>query len=339
MHIVLFVLGVVTAVAGFLAILYGIPVNEFSFGNTLIIAGTVAVIGGFLLIGIAAVVRQLKRLAESAPLHRAPMPFPFPSAEPLRPAAQAGFQAGQFVAPAPAHTPPKLDPIPRMPAPSEPQHPLAPSTVTEPPEWLRPKDKTPNLADQSLIEEIEASLSPQSTLRPVSPPSPLKVYDQSFDPRVPMQARANEPAAQTEQAPRPESVARPAPPVEHAAPSGLFDTVWPEIRPGRHPETVARARKPDVPGPVAPVAPVASATPPRSEAAQRDQVKPAKDVARESQSAAPEEPRVVAILKSGMIDGMAYTLYADGSIEAVLATGTVRFASIDALRFHLEQNS
>ena len=69
------------------------------------------------------------------------------------------------------------------------------------------------------------------------------------------------------------------------------------------------------------------------------QVKPAKDVARESQSAAPEEPRVVAILKSGMIDGMAYTLYADGSIEAVLATGTVRFASIDALRFHLEQNS
>ena len=56
-------------------------------------------------------------------------------------------------------------------------------------------------------------------------------------------------------------------------------------------------------------------------------------------SAAPEEPRVVAILKSGMIDGMAYTLYADGSIEAVLPTGTVRFASIDALRFHLEQNS
>ena len=36
MHIVLFALGVVTAIAGFLAILYGIPVNEFSFGNTLI---------------------------------------------------------------------------------------------------------------------------------------------------------------------------------------------------------------------------------------------------------------------------------------------------------------
>ena len=125
--------------------------------------------------------------------------------------------------------------------------------------------------------------------------------------------------------------------MEHAAPSGLFDTVWPEIRPTRHPETVARTRKPNAPAPVAP-SPAAPAlvTPPRSEAIQ---ARPARDVAREPQNAAPEEPRVVAILKSGMIDGMAYTLYADGSIEAVLATGTVRFASIDALRFHLEQNS
>ena len=49
--------------------------------------------------------------------------------------------------------------------------------------------------------------------------------------------------------------------------------------------------------------------------------------------------RPVAILKSGVIDGMAYTLYADGSIEAELPQGTVRFASVDALRSHLEQNA
>jgi hypothetical protein len=41
------------------------------------------------------------------------------------------------------------------------------------------------------------------------------------------------------------------------------------------------------------------------------------------------------ILKSGVIDGMAYTLYVDGSIEAELPQGTVRFASLDELRFHL----
>jgi hypothetical protein len=43
----------------------------------------------------------------------------------------------------------------------------------------------------------------------------------------------------------------------------------------------------------------------------------------------------VAIFKSGVIDGMAYTLYTDGSIEAELARGTVKFSSIDELRAYL----
>jgi hypothetical protein len=55
----------------------------------------------------------------------------------------------------------------------------------------------------------------------------------------------------------------------------------------------------------------------------------------------PELPRKVergpAILKSGVIDGMPYTLYADGSIEAQLPQGMVKFASVDALRAHLEK--
>ena len=49
--------------------------------------------------------------------------------------------------------------------------------------------------------------------------------------------------------------------------------------------------------------------------------------------------RTVAILKSGVVDGMAYTLYADGSIEAQLPQGTVRFGSIAELRAHIENNS
>ena len=52
-----------------------------------------------------------------------------------------------------------------------------------------------------------------------------------------------------------------------------------------------------------------------------------------------EEPRTAAILKSGVVDGMAYTLYADGSIEAKLPHGTVRFGSIAELRAHIESNS
>jgi len=55
---------------------------------------------------------------------------------------------------------------------------------------------------------------------------------------------------------------------------------------------------------------------------------------------APEEPATSpAILKSGVVDGMAYTLYADGSIEAKLPEGTVRFGSVAELRAHIESNS
>jgi hypothetical protein len=50
------------------------------------------------------------------------------------------------------------------------------------------------------------------------------------------------------------------------------------------------------------------------------------------------EARTASILKSGVIDGMAYTLYTDGSIEAQLPQGTVHFASIEELRLHLERN-
>jgi hypothetical protein len=55
--------------------------------------------------------------------------------------------------------------------------------------------------------------------------------------------------------------------------------------------------------------------------------------------AAKEPPRAVAILKSGVVDGMAYTLYADGSIEAQLPAGMLRFGSIAELREHIEKNS
>jgi hypothetical protein len=57
------------------------------------------------------------------------------------------------------------------------------------------------------------------------------------------------------------------------------------------------------------------------------------------ESTSPQEPPATAILKSGVVEGMAYTLYADGSIEAELPNGTVRFGSIAELRAHIESNS
>ena len=47
----------------------------------------------------------------------------------------------------------------------------------------------------------------------------------------------------------------------------------------------------------------------------------------------------VSVLKSGVVNGMPYTLYSDGSIEAQLPEGTLRFGSITELRNHIEQSA
>jgi len=45
------------------------------------------------------------------------------------------------------------------------------------------------------------------------------------------------------------------------------------------------------------------------------------------------------VYKSGVIDGMAYTLFMDGAIEAELPQGRVRFASVDELQRYLTNRS
>jgi hypothetical protein len=58
-----------------------------------------------------------------------------------------------------------------------------------------------------------------------------------------------------------------------------------------------------------------------------------------SANATASEEGSVSILKSGVVEGMAYTLYSDGSIEAQLPQGTQRFGSISALRSHMESTA
>jgi hypothetical protein len=102
--------------------------------------------------------------------------------------------------------------------------------------------------------------------------------------------------------------------------NSLFDTLWPKA-----------------PRPAAPAQPAA---------AQPAAMAPAAHVAEPAPSAAPppppaaptQTPAGVSILKSGVVEGMAYTLYSDGSIEAELPGGTLRFRSITDLRSHIEQN-
>jgi hypothetical protein len=44
------------------------------------------------------------------------------------------------------------------------------------------------------------------------------------------------------------------------------------------------------------------------------------------------------VYRSGVIDGMAYTLFMDGSIQAELPHGMVKFANIDDLQKYLLGN-
>jgi len=313
----LWALGLVIAAAGFVAIGFGIPINAFSLGNTLIMAGTTAVVGGFVLIGLAAVVRQLKRIADAG-LQTA-------DAAPHAIAPEHHDPRASFLGPQASHghaMPPPAPPLRPAPPPELKLAPPAPEPSSV--EWLRPKDREPTLGERAVIEEFEASLTPQPAPPPAPPipqaPPPPRPASMTNFPRMP-EAKAWPPAPAAEpplaqsapppMPPRSEPVARPQP-----ATSGLFDSVWPELRPSRSAETVERVRK---------VEP--NALPAREEPRT---LKP--------QAAPAEEQRPAAILKSGMIDGMAYTLFADGSIEAVLPSGTLRFASVDALRLHLEKN-
>jgi len=52
---------------------------------------------------------------------------------------------------------------------------------------------------------------------------------------------------------------------------------------------------------------------------------------------ASEDRSASTIIKSGVVDGMAYSLYSDGSIEAQMPEGMMRFGSIEELRAHLGQ--
>jgi hypothetical protein len=104
-----------------------------------------------------------------------------------------------------------------------------------------------------------------------------------------------------------------------------FDSLWPKRSTRQH----------EVPGEADEVSSPATQAPTAAETLPGEEQRMAPEVA----APVADEPPSVAILKSGVVDGMAYTLYADGSIEAQLPQGTVRFASITELRAHIENHS
>lgn len=267
MSFVLMLVGILATALGAILIGFGIPINEFSLGNTLILAGTVTVAGGVIVFALSRVVAQLSRIADHL------------ASRPLAPAMAAGAET---------YDPSRSPMAPRPRADMPPPAPRAPEPRLQAPDFDMPAGRTTGL---TMEEHEEVSLSPRAPARAPHPAS---------EPAAPSGWRPPRPTAEPAQ-PRPEP-RRPAAP--QAGAENPFEATWPG---GRKPAAAPRRE------PMVEPAPEAPAEAPR--------------------------PEPVSILKSGVVDGMAYTLYTDGSIEAELAQGVVRFGSIEELRNHLEKSA
>ena len=76
MVFLLALLSFITMAAGVFGLGLGIPIRETWFGAALLMAGSVAVTGGFILVGLAAVVYELRQIGQGlkAPLSGMPRP-------------------------------------------------------------------------------------------------------------------------------------------------------------------------------------------------------------------------------------------------------------------------
>ena len=167
---------------------------------------------------------------------------------------------------------------------------------------LRNPEEAPIVEEDVSLSPPHPMAAPRGPAPPVEPPRADHEEadeDKHFEPKLDWRA------------PPP-----PASPPRQAQPT-YFDAMWP-----------ADQKPPKSPAPVDTKAEIKPSAPPKR--AELDSAPPRP----------PVEPRGgVAILKAGVVDGMGYTLYVDGSIEAELPQGTLRFSSINELRSHLEKNS
>jgi hypothetical protein len=212
--------------------------------------------------------------------------------------------AAQVTASAKAKAAPPPMPIPADAAP--------PALEQTPP----PAVRIPALENAPIVEDSSVSLLPNG---------PVRAEDESVQMSYAPAPRLNG-AGHPKTAQRVAANAASAPRRPQQQPKGsLFDSLWPKAQRG---------------APEAPPAPAVQIVPPPPVAVPPSLETVPHAVAAQSVAAAQEAAAMaVSILKSGVVEGMAYTLYSDGSIEAQLPGGTLRFGSITELRNHIELNS
>ncbi len=302
MVFLLWLLSFVAVAAGVFALGLGVPIRETWFGASLLMAGSVAITGGFVLVGLAAAVRELRQVVQGFKAPQSGMP------RPVRPLERRDerFEGDDRWTESRPHMPVVLgtgapDVMPRRYDAADVRERWHKSRSEE---WLRHAQ-----------DEIESALRQAD-----AEPPPIDYHDGDIPrpsnswprPAIPLPPDHSDTSMRRPPAPSPVS------------PRDIFDAIWssqrrniaegPEPRTEASPETRRRAADSKSP-PLAPGQPAACA----------------------SARPAPVEPGPLPILRAGVIQQMAYTLFADGSIEAQLPEGVMRFASIEEFLGHLER--
>ena len=178
----------------------------------------------------------------------------------------------------------------------------------------------PPIADISRSDPPPRPTVAPSAIRPEPPPIPIPAPDAAApEPRV-------EPKIEPRMEPAPAADAAPAKPAL-PPPKPLFGLFGAKRKTAEVNQKVAPSVAPpeDAGVDLGPLAAVPEREP------RPAPPPPANDAAPKPAAPAPSGE----VYKSGVIDGMAYTLYTDGSIEAQLPQGTIRFASVEELQKYL----
>jgi hypothetical protein len=313
MFYLLLLLGFIAMAAGVFVGGFGFPIRETSFGAALLVVGSVAVTGGLILVGLAAAVRELQRVVQGLKARVPSGPRPARPVERREGERRNGERREAD----------RLDsdrrPEARMPMPAAPGAEalnVIPTKLDasdtqerwrEPaPEWLRRAMAEIEVATRP----AEAKLAPHK-YRTNDVRQPPDVWPRAAAPSSPVSASA-------------EALQAPA-----VSAQNMFETAWPS----KHRDPEGASEQQAEASPEIQVRPADAKSPP---AAPDPPVAPT--VVPASMRPPRAEPRQLPVLKSGVIDEMAYTLFSDGSIEAQMPDGTMRFASIEELRNHLQKH-
>jgi len=282
MKMALMVAGVFALLAGLLAILFGIPVKEFSFGNTLILSGCIGACTGLILLGLSAVVAELKLIARRL------------AADPRSAAADARVRAA-------------LPQVPSVPTADEGGFPFSrDQSAAEQPIGTPPM--SPPLWQEETVARARPEPQPVEAAAVARPKRNLLFQSSMRKDRERGAARAADPAVPEVREPSPASEDS-----EFQPPS--FDDARRRTERSREISPQRRGGR------------AVLTEPPAAASEWTSPPVPARG----------EDQPAVTILKSGVVDGMAYSLYSDGSIEAQMPEGLMRFASLDELTAHIER--